>query len=135
MTRRQFVERLEDPTLLEHAVDTGGDLAVPVGGCRRGGYVCVDGEAEASRVIALLAGHPGFPNLRVEVSHDPEAVDNVLWGDEEPSLPPFEASDLDWACSDVTEGRFYGYSEAAIRAYLVWRWGSGYSSRGRNLRF
>ncbi len=119
-----LVERLEDPSLLDRAVAVGGNLAVPVGGKRRGGFVCVDGEEEATETIALLSGIPGFPNLRAVLSDDPEVADNVRWGDDEPSCPESdEASDLEWACWDMATGRFYGYSEKAISDYLVEQWG------------
>ncbi len=122
--RRQFAERLEDPSLLVRAVAIGGDLAVPVGGQRRGGFVCVDGEGGAAMAIALLAGIPGFPNLRAVLSQDAEVADNIRWGDDEPPVPQSDdASDLEWACSDMAAGRFYGYSEKAIRDFLVKQWG------------
>jgi hypothetical protein len=101
------------------------ERAVPVGGWRRGGFVCVDGEEGAAVAIALLAGIPGFPNVRAVLSHDPEVADNVRWGDDEPSVPQSDdASDLEWACSEMAAGRFYGYSEKAIRDFLVKQWGS-----------
>jgi hypothetical protein len=121
--RRRSVDLLEDSSLLDGAVVVGGELAVPVGGQRRGGFVCVDGEEGATTTIALLAGFPGFPNLRAVLSHDPEVADNVRWGEDEPALPPFDASDLEWARSEAAAGRFYGYSERAIRDYLETQWG------------
>jgi Family of unknown function (DUF6302) len=115
--------RLEDLSLLDRAVAIGGDLAVPVGGERRGGYVCVGGEEEAAAVIALLASIPGFPNLRAVLSHDPEVADNVRWGGDEPPVPDMDESDLEWARWDVATGRFCGYSEKAIREYVAKQWG------------
>ncbi len=122
--RRWYAAVLADRALLDGAVAIGHDLAVPVGGQRRGGFVCVDGEEEAARVIAFLAGVPGFPNLRAVLSQDPEVADNVRWGDNESPVPESDdASDVEWACWDVATGRFYGYSEKAIRDYLVRQWG------------
>jgi Family of unknown function (DUF6302) len=121
--RSWLAERLEDPSLLDRAVAVGGDLAVPVGAKRRGGFICVDGEAAANEAIALISGVPGFPNLRAVLSDDPEVADNVRWGDEGPTCPESdEASDFEWACWDMAIGRFYGYSEKA--SATTW-WSSG----------
>lgn len=123
-----FFERLDDPTLLERAVDVG-EAAVPVGGKRRGGYACVSDTAEAERVIAVLSKHEGFPNLRIELSDDPEVMGNVLWGEEPPACPATEAPDIDWMCFNLHAGRFYGYSEKAIRAFITERRGQRTATR------
>jgi Family of unknown function (DUF6302) len=99
-------------------------LRFPSAGQRRGGFVCVDGEEEAAAAIALLASIPGFPNLRAVLSHDPEVSDNVRWGGDEPPVPDEDESDLEWARWDVVMGRFYGYSEKAIRDYVAKQWGT-----------
>jgi hypothetical protein len=121
--RRRYAELLEDPSLLDSAVAVGHDLAVPIGGRRRGGFVCVDGEEGAAAAIAVLSGHPGFPNLRVVLSDDPEVWDNVRWGDDEPPVPQLDASAVEWARSDMAAGHLYGYREKAIREFLVRQWG------------
>ena len=122
-SRRRYAELLEDPLLLDAAVAVGYDLAVPVGGRRSGGFVCVDGEEGAAAAIAVLSGHAGFPNLRKVLSDDPEVADNVRWGDDEPPVPPLDASDVEWARSDMAAGHLYGYTERAIREFVVRQWG------------
>src|SRR5258708_5231936 len=63
-------QRLEDPKLLERAVPivSGGivvDIAVPVGGKRRGGYVVLPSMRACREAYRQLTGKPGFPNLRI----------------------------------------------------------------------
>jgi len=108
---RFFRDRLDDPSLLDRAVVTEhGDLAVPVGGKRQGGYVGVDTRAEAIRLIRLLSTRPAeFPALRL-LRGDGWLIE---WGPE-----------LDWRGDDgghpedyVAAGRYFGFSEAAIAAY------------------
>jgi hypothetical protein len=121
--RRRYAELLEDTWLLELAVAVGGDLAVPTGGRRRGGFVCVDGEEGAAAAIAVLSGHPGFSNLRKVLSDDPEVADNVRWGDDELPVPSLHASEVEWARFDMATGHLYGYTEKAIHEFLVRQWG------------
>lgn len=109
---RFYLDRLDDPGLLDRAIVTeNGDLAIPVGGKRRGGYVSTDTKAAARRLIRQLAARPDeFPDVRLW----PGGLGWVIeWGPE-----------LDWRGDDhghpedyVAAGRLFGYSEAAIAAY------------------
>ena len=108
---RFYMDRLDDPGLLDRAVITeDGDLAVPVGGKRLGGYVSTDTRAAARRLVRQLAGRPDeFPAARLV----PGYYWLVEWGPE-----------LDWRGNDddipedyVAAGRYFGFSEAAIAAY------------------
>jgi hypothetical protein len=60
----------------------------------------------------------GFPNLRPDLSDDPEVCHRVCWGEPEPEPPAIDASDLEWAMFDLRQGRMYGYSHRAIHDYL-----------------
>jgi Family of unknown function (DUF6302) len=106
-----YLDRLDDPSLLGRAVITeDGDLAVPAGGKRLGGYVGTLNRAAANRLARQLAARPEeFPDAR-PVRGDGWLVE---WGPE-----------LDWRGDDnghpedyVAAGRYFGYSDAAIAAY------------------
>lgn len=105
-----FTDRLADLSVLEDsvAVRLGKPalLAVAVGGQRRGGYLSVDLLTTAVAVAELLAGRPGFPDVRVRWSLYRDTCHVVEWGE-----PPPEPD-------DVARGRFYGYGEAAITAFI-----------------
>ena len=112
---RFYLDRLDDPGLLDRAVITeDGDLAVPVGGRRLGGYVGVDTRAAGARLVRQLAARPAeFPDARL-LRGDGWLVE---WGPE-----------LDWRGNDgdipedyVAAGRYFGFSEAAVAAYGQWR--------------
>lgn len=62
-----FLDRLDDPGLLDRAVVTeDNDLAVPVGGKRRGGYVGATSRAASRRLVQQLAARPDeFPVARL----------------------------------------------------------------------
>ena len=100
-----FRDRLEDSSLLDRAVVTeDNDLAVPVGGKRRGGYVGADTRAAAGRLSRQLATRPDeFPGVRLYRGGPGWLVE---WGPE-----------LDWRDDDEVAGRHFGYSDAAIAAY------------------
>jgi len=115
--------RLEDPGLLRRGVVVLGEIAVPVGGKRRGGFVFVAGRAEGKRVIAAIRGVPGFPRPRLVVPRRYAAT--VRWGDAAPVSPGVTASDLEWARHDLAAGRYHGYTERAIRRFLVQGYGEG----------
>ncbi|MGW7294900.1 DUF6302 family protein [Streptomyces xiamenensis] len=113
-----FRARLADLWLLERSVAVqvlpGGrpELVVPVGGHRRGGYLSYPDLEDARVVAEALAGHPvcgGLPGLRVERSRWADTCHTVRWGN-----APNLAEDI------VAEGRFYGYSPAAIARHIVW---------------
>lgn len=107
---RFYRDRLDDPGLLDRAIVTeNGDLAVPVGGKRLGGYVVTDTRAAARCLIRQMAARPGeFPGIRLYGGYDWL----IEWGPE-----------LDWRGNDehpedyVAAGRYFGYSEAAVAAF------------------
>ena len=107
-----FRNRLAEPLLLADAVAVqvfrAPLLAVPAGGARRGGYMPFDLLALATETRDLLTGRPGFDNLRVRWSPYRDTCHTVEWGEPAPNWWMG-----DWAC-----GRFYGYSEEAIAAFL-----------------
>jgi hypothetical protein len=122
--RAYFTERLEDPSLIDRAVVVPGDLAVPVGGKRRGGWVRADSHEDAEVMFALLYNHDdddGFPDLRME-SSDGNAL--VVWGHGVPYAPLDGDAPLAWAIWEVTCGRVYGYREDKIRAFLIKLYGA-----------
>lgn len=85
-------------------------LAVPVGGTRRGGDSPVSYLCFGLKVRDLLCGQPGFPDLCVRSSPYPDSCFVVEWGDSPPELAGDHTA--------TTMGRFYGYSEAAISAFV-----------------
>ena len=103
-----FKERLEDISLLKCSVVIVCDghvldLAVPVGGKRRGGYIALATLRWCHNAVRQLKDKPGFPNLRIRKGSR-TVIHNVCWGDPEP----------DDDSSDADFGRYYGYSEQAI---------------------
>ncbi|MBB1245498.1 hypothetical protein GL263_18300 [Streptomyces durbertensis] len=107
-----FRDRLADPAILADAVAIrvfrAPLLAVPVGGSRRGGYMSFDLLSLAVATRRLLDTQPGFPNLRVRWSPYLDTCHTVEWGDPAPA----------WWEDDVVFGRFYGYSQDAIAAFV-----------------
>ena len=97
-----YLHRLADPSLLEHALVTkSGDLAVPVGGARRGGWTQVTSKAEGRQLIEEMQQRPDlFPNPRF--GYDGEVI---AFGAEEPD-------------DDVEAGSYFGYSDAAIQKFV-----------------
>ncbi|MGW8597656.1 DUF6302 family protein [Streptomyces sp. NPDC055893] len=108
-----YVRRLSDTWLVEKSIAVRimrmPFLAVPVGGTRRGGYYPVPCICFGLAVRDLLREHAGFPDLRLHWSQDPETSNVVEWGEKPPRL---------WGNDDTTLGRFYGYSETAIAAFI-----------------
>ncbi|MGW7004170.1 DUF6302 family protein [Streptomyces sp. NPDC054933] len=104
-----FRDRLADPSVLENSVavclNRAPLLAVAVGGPRRGGYLSVDLLLQALAIRRLLMGRPGYHDVRVRWSPYRDTCHVVEWGD----TPPRD---------DVSLGRFYGYSDTAITAFL-----------------
>ncbi|WP_327376541.1 DUF6302 family protein [Streptomyces sp. NBC_01216] len=107
-----FGSRLAEPALLADAVAVcvfrAPLLAVPVGGPRHGGYMSFDLLTLATATRGLLTERPGFPDLRVRWSPYRDTCHTVEWGDPAP----------EWWEDDAVFGRFYGYSEAAIAAFM-----------------
>lgn len=103
-----YVERLENPELLDNAlIAPGGDIAVPVGGKRQGGYVGVDSYQSGRKVIARmklmphLYPNPFYEGLKhgvfpmVNFGYDP---DWMWWGDRE-------------------RGEYFGYKDREIERF------------------
>ncbi|MGW2421432.1 DUF6302 family protein [Streptomyces sp. NPDC001709] len=88
-------------------------LAVAVGGPRRGGYLSVQHAEIGESIRRLLLGRPGFWDLRMILSPRVDTCHVLRWGDEPPH-----------AGDDAALGRFYGYSNSAIEAYLRERTGA-----------
>ncbi|MGX2994898.1 DUF6302 family protein [Streptomyces sp. JNUCC 64] len=107
-----FRDRLADPSVMAGAVAVrvfrAPLIAVPVGGPRRGGYMSFELLTLAMAARGLLAGRPGFPNLRVRWSPYRDTCHTVEWGDAAPW----------WWEDDVVFGRFFGYSETAIASFI-----------------
>ncbi len=103
---------LDDPTLADSAAaltdeHTGEimDIAIPVGGKRKGGILEMSLKPEyAKKVADMLRSNPGFPNARVMYDC------HVVWGE----TPPGDARHMD-AATVIARGRHFGYSEKAIR--------------------
>jgi len=107
-----FKKRLEDLSLLRRAVPIVCDghvvdLAVPIGGKRRGGYVALATLRWCRDTMRQLKGKPGFPNLRIRKGSR-TIMHNVCWGDPEPNVD----------VGDIDLGRYYGYSERAIEKLM-----------------
>lgn len=108
---RFYRDRLDDPGLLDRALVTeDGDLAVPAGGKRLGGYVQTDTRAAAVRLVRQMAARPDeFPAARF-FRGDGWIVE---WGPELDWRGDDAGHPEDWAAA----GRYFGYSEAAVAAY------------------
>ncbi|MGV9883026.1 DUF6302 family protein [Streptomyces sp. NPDC003006] len=112
-----YAQRIAEPDLLRESwavrMMRMPLLAARVGGTRRGGYYPVPCPDFALAVRDALQGRPGYPHLRMRRSTCPDENYVVEWGEMPPTLWP-DADD-----DDV--GRFYGYSEAAIKQYTAAR--------------
>ncbi|MGW5925209.1 DUF6302 family protein [Streptomyces anulatus] len=106
-----YRQRLDDPALLDRAfavqVEGSVFLAVPVGGCRKGGYLSVSEVVTGLVARSLLRGRPGFPDVRLSWSPYPDCCHVVRWG----APVPYEDD-------PVAEGRFYGYSKEALATFV-----------------
>lgn len=102
--------RLADPSLLDTsiALKVSRDplLAVPVGGCRRGGFFVVADHEDlriATAVRAVLTQRPGYPQARVRWVPEPDCYAVVEWG-----------SHIPQSADRADRGRFYGYHDRAL---------------------
>jgi hypothetical protein len=97
-----YTERLADPGLLDSALITEcGDLAVPAGGIRRGGWTSIVSVAEGGRLIERMRESPSlFPDPRFAYHNQV-----IMFGPDAPD-------------DDAAAGRHYGYSDAAIAKFL-----------------
>jgi hypothetical protein len=125
-----YSTRLADPGLLDLAVviplKNGVRMfAVPVGGSRRGGHVLLAYTHQARIVCKFLTGRPGFPNPRLELTDEPGMCQVVLWGDPEPTLPDRDAEWEVWREYEREKGRYYGYREDQIEAFVERRYPGG----------
>ncbi|MET8609855.1 DUF6302 family protein [Streptomyces misionensis] len=125
--RTELAERLEDPQLLDQAVeiqlsDDPDDtcLAVPIGGRRVAGQVTVEGCDQARRVVQALVSLPGFPCLRDGGFYGPSSDDDgdrprtIKWGLRTGIRDDHGAS----------LARMWGFHDAGVRAYVTeqtWR--------------
>ncbi|MCX5278091.1 DUF6302 family protein [Streptomyces virginiae] len=109
-----YRDRLAHPELVNNAVSISlfrlPLLAVPVAGCRLGGFLAMANLMDAYAVGELLARRAGFPAPRVRWSVHPDTCHVVEWG----ARPPADGD-------DAVLGRFYGYSEAAIAEFAAGR--------------
>jgi hypothetical protein len=110
LKRSWYLAHLEDRSLARRGVEIEAELAVPVGGTRRGGYVLVVDEPAAQAALKKLRRRVGFPDLRYEPGVDGEPG-RVRWGEPEP--PPPTAAAPVWAHQQHTRrlARLYGYTE------------------------
>ncbi|MCZ4098288.1 DUF6302 family protein [Streptomyces sp. H39-C1] len=100
--------RLHDQSLLPRSVAVRifriPLLAVPVGGCRRGGRIDAGPAAVALAVRDALLGRPGFPMARVSLSGESWFVE---WGERPPDRPALDARE---------RLHFFGYSASSLTA-------------------
>lgn len=73
-----------------------------------GGYLSVTDLFTGVRAWAALCGRPGFPRARLRLSLHRDTCHTVEWGPQPPE-------------DDAACGQFYGYSTAAIQAFLLTR--------------
>ncbi|WP_405889495.1 DUF6302 family protein [Streptomyces sp. NBC_00133] len=106
----EFVaSRLHDHCLLHSSVAVrvfrAPLLAVPVGGCRRGGRIGAGPVTVALAIRDALQGRPGFSDMRVRSALSSGSHHWVVeWGD--------RASD--WPLCSPERVRFYGYSDGFV---------------------
>lgn len=99
---KYYAHRLADMYLLDHAIRLpGGDIAVPVGGCRQGGYAQVSPLSMVPVVLEKMRLMPDqFPNAYYD-----EDMHVITWG-----IEPG-----DWRFWDAREtGLYFGYTEEAV---------------------
>lgn len=99
-----YRERLANLELLDRAEIVFGQVAVPVGGTRRGGWINCNTRKLAKSAVAQLQGRAGFENLRI-LKNDGWMI---WWGD--------EFTDSLWE-DDIEAGRFFGYKESVLRRF------------------
>jgi hypothetical protein len=117
LKRKWFIAHLADPRLAARGVALEAEVAVPLGGTRRGGYVVVVDGASAQAAMKKLRKRQGFPDLRYEPGRD-GAPDKVRWGEAEPGGPDPDAPLWMQKAHERRVARFYGYSEAACYALI-----------------
>jgi Family of unknown function (DUF6302) len=126
--RPWYAARLLDLWLLDLSIPVrSGDghflLAVPIGGQRRGGFVSLPSRKYAEHAAERLAGNAGFPNVRIERSREGSTHSVVRWGEDEPSVTERRNQPEAQITDHRAAGEFFGYSDSAIRAFLLERLG------------
>jgi Family of unknown function (DUF6302) len=126
--RSWHAARLADLSLLDFSIPvrTGEDkfmLAVPVGGTRRGGFVSLGDRRDAEAAAERLTGQAGFPNVRIEISSRSNKLHVVRWGEDEPTCVEGTFSVEAQIAGYKAAGKFFGYSDSAIRAFLLEQFG------------
>jgi hypothetical protein len=114
---RYYRSILEDPSLADNGAEiteekTGEliDVAIPVGGKRKGGYLeCPLCDEAARGLIERLRNHGGFPNVRLE-----SGSAHVAWGEPIPGHGDTGASEE----MIIARGRYFGYRESAIKDFV-----------------
>ena len=128
LDRAWYAARLDDPWLLDFSIvvrrsDRHFLLAVPIGGRRRGGFVWLESAKDADQAAERLKGTAGFPNVRIDHSRERGAYQVVRWGENEPSI----TQRCDQAEAQIAQhraaGEFFGYSDSAIRVFLLEQFG------------
>lgn len=100
-----YKERLSNVNLLFEAIIIDNDLAVPVGGSRRGGW-CLG----TQKGLTELKQYPSkYPNVRIEKVND---RDYLVWG-------PQKLSRRTSMKEEAEAGIYYGYTKEAIDAFLI----------------
>lgn len=126
--RPWYAARLFDLWLLDFSIPLrSGDehfvLAVPVGGRRRSGFISLPSPEYAEQAAERLKGNAGFPDIRIEYSRERGFQHIVRWGENEPSITQrFNQAEAQIAQHRAT-GEFFGYSDLAIRAFLLEQFG------------
>jgi Family of unknown function (DUF6302) len=126
--RPWYAARLFDLWLLNFSIPLrSGDghfmLAVPIGGRRLGGFVSFESANDADEAAERLKDTAGFPGVRIERFRERGAHHVVRWGENEPSIT--HRYDLVEAqiAQHRTAGEFFGYSDSAIREFLLEQFG------------
>jgi len=126
--RPWYAARLFDWWLLDFSIPVrGGDehlmLAIPIGGRRRGGFVSLESPKDVDHAAERLKGNAGFPNVRIECSRERGAYHEVRWGENEPLITKRSDQTEVQITQHRAAGEFFGYSDLAIRAFLLEQFG------------
>jgi len=117
MNRSYYLQRLEDISLLKHSIKINdSNLAVPIRGKRKSGYICVYRKSSISKTIKNLKNHHlqfgGFPNLRI--------YKGKLYRQNKKTLKLYPAYCIEFGkkVNNIKNtkdmGRMYGYKESVL---------------------
>jgi hypothetical protein len=128
--RAWYAARLDESWLLDLSIplrreDSYFVLAVPVGGQRQGGRVSFPSPKYAKQAAEGLKGNAGFPNIRIECSRERGVRHIVRWGANEPSITQLRDRADAQIAQHRAAGEFFGYSDSAIRTFLLEQFGRG----------